>query len=85
MEELEEKTEGVEGDCIPIGRTTVSTNPDPLELPETKQRTKEHTYMGWFVTPGTCIAEDCLVWCQRKRMSLILWKFDDSGKRDAVG
>jgi hypothetical protein len=35
-----------EGDCNPIGRTTVSTNLDPWELPETKPPTKEHTWAG---------------------------------------
>jgi hypothetical protein len=35
--------EGNEGDCNPIGRTTVSTNLDLSELPETKPPTKNHT------------------------------------------
>ena len=34
---------GAEGDCDPIVKTTVSTNPDPSELPETKPPTKKHT------------------------------------------
>ena len=29
-----------------IGRPTLSTNPDPWELPETKPPTKEHTWAG---------------------------------------
>jgi hypothetical protein len=33
-----------EGDCHCIGKTTVSTNPNPSELPETKPKTKEHTW-----------------------------------------
>ena len=40
------RTEGAEGDCNPIGRTTVSTNGDPSELSETKPKTKEHTWAG---------------------------------------
>jgi hypothetical protein len=40
------RTEGAEGDGNPIGRTTVSTNPDSLELSETKPKTKEHTWAG---------------------------------------
>jgi hypothetical protein len=35
-----------EGDGKPIGRTTVSTNPDSSEHPETKPPTKEHTWAG---------------------------------------
>jgi hypothetical protein len=35
------RTEGAEGDCNPIGRTTVSTNLDPSELPETKPKPKK--------------------------------------------
>jgi hypothetical protein len=40
MEELGEG-EGAEGDGNPMGRTTVSTNLDPSELPGTKLLTKE--------------------------------------------
>jgi hypothetical protein len=35
------RTEGAEVDSNPTGRTTMSTNPDPSELPETKPKTKE--------------------------------------------
>jgi hypothetical protein len=35
-----------EGDGNPIGRTTVSTNPDSSELPEAKPPSKEHTWAG---------------------------------------
>ena len=41
--------------------------------------------MGWLVSPGTCVAEDCLVWPQWERMGLILWKLDAPGKRDGDG
>ena len=37
------RIEGAEGDGNPIGRTTVLTNLDPWELPETKSPTKEDT------------------------------------------
>jgi hypothetical protein len=37
---------GAEQDCNPIGRTTVSNNLDHSELPETKPKTKEHTWAG---------------------------------------
>jgi hypothetical protein len=40
------KIEGAEVAGNPIGRTTLSTNPDPSELPETKPPTKEYTQAG---------------------------------------
>jgi hypothetical protein len=40
------RTEGAEEDCNPVGRTTLSTNPDPSKLPETKPPTKEHSWAG---------------------------------------
>ena len=46
MEDGGEGTEGTEGDGNPTGRTTVSTNLDPWELPETEPPTKEHTQAG---------------------------------------
>jgi hypothetical protein len=76
------RTEGAEGDWNPIGKTTVSTNPDPWELPGTNQR----TYLGWSVppTPIHIQQEDyCLVWPQQERMGLILQKLAVPGKGDA--
>jgi hypothetical protein len=46
MEELGVKIEGAERDSTPIGKTTVSTNLNPRELPETKPPPKEHTWAG---------------------------------------
>ena len=40
------RIEGAEGDFNPIGRPTVSTKLDPSQLPETKPKTKEHTWAG---------------------------------------
>jgi hypothetical protein len=37
---LRGRTAGTEGDCNPIGRTTISSNPDISEHPETKPPTK---------------------------------------------
>jgi hypothetical protein len=37
------KTVGAEGICNLIGRTTISTNQTPPELPGTKPPTKEYT------------------------------------------
>jgi hypothetical protein len=37
------RIEADKGGGNPIGRTTVLTNPDPSELPETKPLTKEHS------------------------------------------
>jgi hypothetical protein len=42
-----ERTEGTEGDGNPIGKSTLSTNLDPWELPEIKPLNKEHTWAGW--------------------------------------
>jgi hypothetical protein len=39
------RSEGAEGDCNPIGRTTVPTNLDPSELPGTQPKT-QGTYLG---------------------------------------
>jgi hypothetical protein len=33
LEELEERTEGAEGEYNPIGRTTVVNSPEPLRVP----------------------------------------------------
>jgi hypothetical protein len=38
------RTEGAEGNCNSIGRTTISTKLYPSELPETKPPAKEHTW-----------------------------------------
>jgi hypothetical protein len=40
------RSEKTKGNCNLIGRTAVSTNPDPSELPETNPKTKEHTWAG---------------------------------------
>ena len=41
--------------------------------------------MGRFMAPGTCVAEDCLVWPQWERVHFIVWKLDAPRKRDAGG
>ena len=38
------RIEKTEEDCNPIGRKAVSVNPDSSEFPETKPKTKEHTW-----------------------------------------
>ena len=43
---VRERNEDNEGDGNPIEILTVSTNLNPLELPETKLPTKEHTQVG---------------------------------------
>jgi hypothetical protein len=47
---VRERTEGVEGVCNPIGRTTVSTNqtPSPSRAPGPKPSTKEYTCLSDF-------------------------------------
>ena len=51
-EGIRRRTEGAEGICNPIGRTTISTNQTlhPPELPGTKQPIKEYTWRN----PGSC-------------------------------
>ena len=68
------RIKGAEGDGNPIGRATVRTNPDPLELSETKPPTKEHAQAGLRFPQPYCtyVAQDCLVRPQWERMSLIL-------------
>jgi hypothetical protein len=39
---LREMSKGAEGVCNPIGRTTISTNQMPPDLPGTKPLTKEY-------------------------------------------
>ena len=68
---LRGKTEGAEEDFNPIGRTTVSTNPDPAELPR-GYVTNQSIHGLVHGSPYTYIAEDCIVWPQWERMCLIL-------------
>jgi hypothetical protein len=52
---VRERTEGVEGVCIPIGRTTISTNltlPQPAELSVTKPSTNEYTWSEPWLQQG---------------------------------
>ena len=46
MEELQLGIKGTEGDSNSMGRTTVSTNPDLLDLAETEPPNKEHIQAG---------------------------------------
>jgi len=41
---VREKNEGAKGICNPVGRTAVSTNQTPPELPGTKPPTSEYTW-----------------------------------------
>jgi hypothetical protein len=43
---VRQRSERAEGDCNSIGRSTISTNPDPWELAESKPPAKEHTWAG---------------------------------------
>jgi hypothetical protein len=47
---VREKTEGAEGVCNPIGRTT-TTNQTPSELPGTKSPTKKYTWRDPWLQP----------------------------------
>lgn len=52
------RTEGAGGDCSPIGRRTMSTNPDPSDLLETMPNTKGHTWAGSW--PGAHSQRPCM-------------------------
>jgi len=47
---VRERSEGAKRVCNPIGRTTISTNQTPPELPGTKPTTKENTW--WWLWEG---------------------------------
>ena len=64
---VREKTEEAKGVCNPIGRTTISTNQTPPELPGTKPPTKEYTWL-----PAAYVAEDGLVRHQWEERPLVL-------------
>ena len=51
--------EGAEKDGNPIGRTTVSTNLDPWELPDTEPPTKEHIWIGLSHSVQTYVQHIC--------------------------
>ena len=42
---VRDRTQRAEGGCNPIGRTTISPNQPPPELPGTKPLTKEYTWL----------------------------------------
>jgi hypothetical protein len=53
---VRERTEGAEGGCNPIGRTTISTNQAP-EIPGTKLPTKEYRWRDpWLKLQGPFLA-----------------------------
>ena len=53
-------TEGSEGDCNTVGRTTVSTNPDPSELPETKPSSVHKLDLSLFSIVSILIIMCCM-------------------------
>ena len=69
----------------PKGRTRVTTNSTPSDLPGTKPANMVGAYMGWSMAPATYVAEDCLVWPQLEGMDLVLWRLDAPEKGDARG
>jgi hypothetical protein len=72
MKELMEGLKWGEGKvCNLIGRTTVSTNQDPLTTPR-EETTNQKACIGWSMAPSTYVAENCLVWHWWEKMCLIL-------------
>ena len=49
------RTEGAEGNCNPIGRTTVLTNLDTSGLPD--EVTNQSAFMGWSMDPSIYVVE----------------------------
>jgi hypothetical protein len=74
-------TEGAEGDCNPIGRTTIST---PC-TPQSSQGLNHQLYMDGSVVPAAYITEDCIIWHQWERRPLVLWRLVAPMKGDARG
>jgi len=64
--EVREKTEGAEGVCNPIGRTTISTKQTPPEL---------RVHMQGPMTPVKYVEEDDIVQHQLEEKSLVLSMF----------
>ena len=62
------KTEGAEGVCNPIGRTTILTNQSPPELSGAKT-TNQKIHMA----PATYVAEDGFIWHQWEEKPFVLW------------
>ena len=74
---------GVEEDCNPTGRTTVSTN----QIPQSFQGLSHqpNNLYGPVHDSTTYVAENCLIWYQWEGRHLVLWRLDAPEKRDASG
>jgi hypothetical protein len=59
--EVRGKTKGAEGVCNRIGKTTISNNQTPPELPGTKPPTKEYIQMEEPMALPAYVAEDGLI------------------------
>ena len=80
-EELREGTEGVEGVCNPVGRTTISTNWTPQSCQGLNYQPKS-IYMEGYM--ALTIAEDCLIWHHWEGRCLLLWRLVAPMKVDAA-
>lgn len=60
----------------------VSTNPDPRELAETRDRVTNWEHSQVSLNIGINIAEVCLVWTQWEKMHLILYRLEVPGKEE---
>jgi len=70
-----------EGVCNTVGRTTISTNQTPLELPGTDPPTNEYTWRP--MTPTTYVAEDSIVQDQWEEKPLVLCRLVSPMKGNA--
>ena len=75
-------TEGAEGDCNCIGRTTISTNRTHQSFQELNYH--QSIYMKGSMAP-TYVAEDCLIWHQWDERGLFLQKLVAPEKGNARG
>jgi hypothetical protein len=68
------ETEGAEGDCNPIGRTTISTNQTTQSSQGLNHQPK--SIHGRSMVLATYVAEDGLNWHQWEGRCLALWRRD---------
>ena len=77
------RAEGAEGDCNPVGRTTISTNQTPQSSQRLNHQTK--SIHGQFNGSARYVSEDHLIWHQWEGRCLVLWRLHSPKKGNARG
>jgi hypothetical protein len=72
--EIRARTEGAEGLCIPIGRTTIPTNQTPQSSQGLNHQPK--STQGVPMAPAGYVTEEYLIWHHWEGSPLVLWSFD---------